>query len=128
MSILADRQPLLRIKTRPNDANSTGEIFGGWLMSQIDIAGSLLAVERSKGPVATIAVKQLRFLKPIYIYDLVSFYGEITHIGNTSITVEVEVFASRTIYGRDAETIKVSDATIVYVAISKPGQKRTVPK
>lgn len=121
-----DRQPTLRLKTLPNDANYTGDIFGGWLMSQIDIAGAIAAAERAKGPVVTVAVKQLTFLKPIYVYDLVSFYATVKQVGHTSLTVDVEAYAQR--FRENEAVVKVSNATLVYVAISRPGEKREVPK
>ncbi len=122
---LPDQQPALRIKTSPNDANKSGDIFGGWLMSQIDIAGALVAVERAHGPVVTVAVKDLVFLKPLYVYDLVSFYASVTKTGKSSITVDVDVFAQR--YAERTEVLKISNATLVYVAVSKPGEKRILP-
>lgn len=121
-----DKQPTLRVTTMPNDANAAGDIFGGWLMSQIDIAGAIEAKVRAKGPVATISVKELVFDKPLFVYDLVSFYTDITRVGKTSIEVSVEVFARRMREG-EFQTIKVAWATFVYVAISKPGVKRQVP-
>lgn len=124
-SLPIDQQPLLRIKTQPNDANASGDIFGGWLMSQIDIAGAILAAQKACGPVVTVAVKELVFLKPLYIYDLVSFYGDIVRTGKTSITVSVEVFAQR-IRKSNIETVKVSDALLVYVAVTEPGVKRSL--
>jgi acyl-CoA thioesterase YciA len=120
----------LRVKTRPNDANKSGDIFGGWLMSQIDVAGAIAATHRAKGPVVTVAVKELKFIKPLYIYDIASFYTKITHVGKTSITVNVEVYAERYHYKQDETEllrIKVSDAILVYVAVSKPGEKRQIP-
>lgn len=122
-----DRQPTLRVRTTPNDANQLGDIFGGWLMSHIDIAGAIEAKVRAKGNVSTVAVKELLFIKPLFVYDLVSFYTSIEKVGNTSITVKIEVFSTR-MKAEEFETIKVSDATLVYVAISQPGTKRTVPK
>lgn len=122
-----ERQPTLRVRTTPNDANQQGDIFGGWLMSHIDIAGAIEAKVRARGDISTVAVKELLFLKPLFVYDLVSFYTQIEKVGNTSITVNIEVFATR-MRGETFETIKVSDATLVYVAISKPGIKRVVPK
>lgn len=122
-----DKQPTLRVTTMPNDANAAGDIFGGWLMSQIDIAGAIEAQVRSKGAVATISVKELIFHKPLFVYDLVSFYTDLIRVGNTSIEVSVEVFARR-MRGGEYETLKVAWATLVYVAISKPGVKRPVPK
>ncbi len=121
--------PTLRVKTRPNDANKGGDIFGGWLMSQIDIAGAIAAARRAKGPVVTVAVKNLTFLKPLYIYDIASFYTTVTHVGSSSVTIDVEVYAERYKEGEtELAEIKVSDATLVYVAVSKPGQKRSIPK
>ena len=121
---LPSEQPALRIKTSPNDANKSGDIFGGWLMSQIDISGALVASERSHGKVVTVAVKNLVFLQPLYVYDLVSFYANVTKVGKTSITVEVEVYAQR--HADRTEVLKISDATLVYVAVSKPGEKRSI--
>lgn len=121
-----DKQPTLRVTTMPNDANASGDIFGGWLMSQIDIAGAIEAQVRARGAVATISVKELVFNKPLFVYDLVSFYTEILHVGSTSIEVMIDVFARR-MQGGEYETIKVAWAKLVYVAISKPGVKRRVP-
>lgn len=121
--------PTLRVKTRPNDANKSGDIFGGWLMSQIDIAGAIAAARRSKGPVVTRSVKELNFLQPLFIYDIASFYTEVIQVGNTSMTVKIEVFAERYREGEtELDEIKVSDAILVYVAVSKPGEKRLIPK
>lgn len=123
-----NREPTLRVVTRPNDANPGGDIFGGWLMSQIDTAAATCAGQRAKGPVVTIAVKELLFLKPLFVYDLVSLYAEVTHVGKTSITVFVEVFAERNRGNYNEPAIKTSDATLVFVAVSKPGVPRRVPK
>lgn len=129
ITLPADKELTLRITTRPNDANQRGDIFGGWLMSQIDVAGAIEAAKRAQGMVVTVAVKELRFIKSLFVYDLVSFYAQVEKVGNTSITVSVEVFAQRN-YGADVdgEVIKVSDATLVYVAVSAPGHPRPVPK
>lgn len=123
---LPERQPTLRVKTRPNDANQSGDIFGGWLMSQIDVAGAIVAADRAKGFVVTVAVKQLTFLKPLFVYDIVSFYAEVQEVGNTSITVSIQTYAERA--PQRSEVIKISDATLVYVAVKKPGEKREIPK
>jgi acyl-CoA thioesterase YciA len=118
----------LRIKTRPIDANKSGDIFGGWLMSQIDMAGAIAAAHRAKGPVVTVAVKELKFLKPLFIYDIASFYTKVIHVGKTSVTIEVEVYAERYQEGNsDLSRVKVSDAILVYVAVAKPGEKRLIP-
>lgn len=123
---LPDKQPTLRIPTRPNDANKAGDIFGGWLMSQIDIAGAIAAVEIAEGAVVTVAVKELKFIRPLFIYDVASFYAKIIKTGRTSITVEVEVFAQRHL-NSGAEAEKISEARLVYVAVSAPGKPRALP-
>lgn len=120
-------EPILRVTTQPNDANKGGDIFGGWLMSQIDITGAIIAGKRACGSVVTVAVKELLFIKPLYVYDLVSFYGKVTAVGNTSITVQIEVFSQNNRGWHGEELIKVSDATLVYVAVSEPGKPRPVP-
>jgi acyl-CoA thioesterase YciA len=117
------KEPILRMKTLPNDANKSGDIFGGWLMSQIDRAGAIVAAKRADGDVVTVAVKDLVFIKPLFVYDLVSFYADVVKVGRTSITVKVEVYAERLPH---KGFLKVSDATLVYVAISEPGTKRAV--
>jgi acyl-CoA thioesterase YciA len=120
-----DRSPILRVTTRINDANPSGDIFGGWLMSQIDIAGAIVAAERAKGPVVTVAVKDLQFIKPLYVHDLVSFYADVVRVGSTSLTVYIEVFAQRQ-RQYTYEAVKVSDATLVYVAVTEPGKPRKI--
>jgi acyl-CoA thioesterase YciA len=124
----SNQQPTLRIITNPNDANQSGDIFGGWLMSQIDIAGSIAAGKRAKGSIVTVAVKELRFIKPLFVYDLVSFYAKVIAVGKTSITVNIEVFAQRNRGSNSETSFKVSDAVLVYVAVSEPGKPRDVPK
>lgn len=121
-------EPTLRIKTRPNDANKTGDIFGGWLMSQIDVASAIEASRRAKGPVVTVAVKNLTFLKPLFIYDIVSFYTKVTAVGKTSMTIETEVYAERQKGDGTEEVVKISDATLVFVAVYEPGKPRNIPK
>lgn len=122
-------EPTLRVKTRPNDANKAGDIFGGWLMSQIDIAGAIAAAQCAKGPVVTVAVKELKFLQPLFIYDIASFYTKITAVGNTSVSIAVEVYAARYNEGvNETKNIKVSEANLIYVAVSTPGKKRLIPK
>ncbi len=120
-------EPTLRVTTRPNDANPTGDIFGGWLMSQIDTAGAIAAGIRACGPVVTVAVKELLFIKPLYVHDLVSFFAKVVSVGKTSITISVEVFAQRERGSLHDKAQKVSDAILVYVAVSEPGKPRPVP-
>src|SRR5207245_8100899 len=92
---LPDREPVLRVVPMPADANQYGDIFGGWIMSQVDIAGSVPAARRARGRTATVAVNSFVFKQPVLVGDLVSFYAEITHIGRTSLTVDVQVYAQR---------------------------------
>lgn len=122
-----NRLPSLQIITRPNDANPGGDIFGGWLMSHADIAGAIEASRFSEGHVATRSVKNFEFLQPLYVSDIVSFYTEMKAVGTTSMTVFIEVYAERLL--EDSKNyLKIAEATIVYVAISKPGQKRILNK
>ncbi|MGA8862751.1 MAG: acyl-CoA thioesterase [Gallionella sp.] len=109
----------------PSDANYTGDIFGGWLMGQVDIAGSIPAVHRAKGRVATVAVNSFVFKQPIFVGDLVSFYTRIVKVGTTSITVDVEVFAQRDPV--KPVCVKVTEATLTYVAVGEDRKPRAVP-
>src|ERR1700709_2310008 len=108
------REPTLRVVPMPSDANYTGDIFGGWIMSQVDIAGSIPAIELARGRVATIAVNSFTFKQPVMIGDVVSFYAKVVRVGRTSITVDVEVYARRRTL---KEVVKVTEATLTYVAV-----------
>lgn len=109
--------PAIRVVAMPADTNATGDIFGGWIMSQVDLAGSVRAYEKTYGRVATVAVNSFQFHKPVYVGDLVSCYARLKKIGNTSITIDVEVFAQRS---RDKyNCVKVTEATLTYVAIDE---------
>ncbi len=119
-----DREPAVRTLAMPADANPSGDIFGGWLMAQMDIAGGIVAWERAGGRVATVAVDRMAFHEPVYVGDLVSCYAEIARIGRTSITVEVETFARRRSGGA---TVKVTHGTFTYVAIDNDRKPRPVP-
>jgi acyl-CoA thioesterase YciA len=110
----------------PADANHNGDIFGGWIMSQVDIAGGTVAGRVARGRVATVAVNSFVFKQPVQIGDLVSFYADIVRIGNTSVTVCVEVYAERR--PSDPKVVKVTEATLTYVAIDSGGQPRPIPK
>lgn len=121
-----DRMPVLRVPARPRDANMGGTIFGGWIMSHVDIAGSIPALERARGAIVTRAVDSFEFKKPVYIGDLVSCYADIVGVGKTSIKVRVEVFAERMQKGV-TECVKVTEATLVYVAIDEHGKPRILP-
>ena len=128
-SLPKDRQPIIRVVPYPQDANPSGDIFGGWIMSQVDIAGSIAAARRANGRVATIAVNSFLFKKPVYVGDLISCYTKILKVGNTSITVDVEVFAERGWKSgeRMGESVKVTEATLTYVAIDENRKSRSVP-
>lgn len=122
---LPQREPTIRVAAMPSDANYTGDIFGGWLMGQVDIAGSIPALHRAKGRVATIAVNSFVFRQPIFVGDVVSFYTRIVKVGTTSITVEVEVYAQRD--PAKPICVKVTEATLTYVAVGEDRKPRVVP-
>jgi acyl-CoA thioesterase YciA len=117
--------PVLRIVPMPADTNAHGTIFGGWVMSQVDIAGSIPAWARAKGPVVTIAVNSFVFREPVFVGDLVSFYARVLKVGRTSVTVDVEVFAQRDRQGGDA-AVKVTEAQLTYVAVDARRQPRAI--
>ena len=125
----ADRQPTLRVMPYPSDTNTAGDIFGGWIMSQVDIAGAVAATRRARGRVATVAVNAFEFHKPVFVGDLVSFYAEVVRVGNTSLTVDVAVFAERGWQDESTfgDCVKVTEATLTYVAIDEHGKPRPVP-
>jgi len=122
---LPQREPTIRVAAMPSDANYTGDMFGGWLMGQVDIAGSIPALHRAKGRVATVAVNSFVFKQPIFVGDVVSFYTRILKVGNTSITVEVEVYAQRD--PAKPTCVKVTEATLTYVAVGEDRKPRLVP-
>ena len=121
---LPDKQPVLRVVPMPSDANSSGDIFGGWVMSQVDIAGSIPAIRAAKGRVATVAVNSFRFKQAVMVGDVVSFYGEVERIGRTSIMVRVEVYAQRNPVRE--ECVKVTEAVLTYVAVDANRRPRVV--
>jgi acyl-CoA thioesterase YciA len=118
--------PALRVVPMPADSNQNGDIFGGWIMAQVDVAGGTVASRVARGRVATVSVNSFVFKQPVQIGDVLSFYAELQRIGNTSVTVNVEVYAER---GRaDTKVVKVTEATLTYVAIDLDGKPRPVPK
>jgi acyl-CoA thioesterase YciA len=121
----AGKQPVLRVMPMPSDANIHGDVFGGWIMAQVDVAGGVRAAARAQGRVATIAVTQFVFKQPVLVGDLLSFYADIVRVGNTSITVNVEVYAQRN--PEDPEVHKVTEATLTYVATDADRRPRSVP-
>ena len=118
------KEPTLRVVPMPADSNATGDIFGGWVMSQVDIAGSIAAIRLARGRVATIAVNSFVFRQPVLVGDVVSFYAEIVKVGLTSITVSVEVYAQRN--PQKEETVKVTEATLTFVAVDNQRRPRVV--
>lgn len=122
---LPDGQPTLRVVAMPSDANYAGDIFGGWLMGQVDIAGSIPALHRAKGRVATVAVNSFVFKQPVLVGDVVSLYAKIVRIGNTSITVDVTVYSQRD--PARPTCVKVTEATLTYVAVDDNRRPRVVP-
>jgi acyl-CoA thioesterase YciA len=125
-SLPRDEMPVLRIVPMPADTNAHGTIFGGWVMAQVDIAGSIPAWERADGPVVTVAVNSFVFREPVFVGDLVSFYARVLKVGKTSITVDVEVFAQRG-RAREKHCVKVTEAQLTYVAVDDGRRPRTVP-
>ena len=121
----AGRTPILSVVPMPSDSNQHGDIFGGWLMSQVDIAGGVAAARRARGRVATVAVNSFTFKQPVLIGDVVLFYSEVVKVGRTSITVDVEVYAQRN--PAVLETVKITEATLTYVATDQERRPRPVP-
>lgn len=119
-----DRQPELRMMTMPADANPAGDVFGGWIMSHVDVAGAIAAHRHSRGRVVTVAVNAFTFRQPVSVGDVVSFYAAIARVGQTSITVDVEVYAERD--PGQPKVVKVTEATLTYVALDEHGNKRVV--
>ena len=124
-SSLPDGMPTLRVMPMPADANVHGDVFGGWIMAQVDIAGAIPAVRRANGRVGTVAVNSFVFKQPVFVGDLLSFYSRIVKTGNTSITVNVEVYAERN--RLQAEIVKVTEATLTYVATGDDRRPRALP-
>ncbi len=125
---LPNRHATLRLVPMPKDTNAAGDIFGGWIMSQVDIAGSIAASRRAKGRTATVAVNAFSFKAPVYVNDVVSFYAEVAKVGTTSLTVNVEVYVERGLRSpKPGEVVKVTEAVLTYVAIDENRQKRSVP-
>jgi acyl-CoA thioesterase YciA len=118
------REPALRSIAMPADANPNGDIFGGWILSQMDLAGGNVAVQRAKGRVATVAITAMAFHLPVYVGDEVSCYCSIEKIGRTSMAIKVETWARR---GPTGETVKVTEGIFTYVALGADRRPRPVP-
>jgi len=121
-----DRALVMRVAPMPADANMNGDIFGGWIMAQVDVAGSVLPARIAKGRIVTVAVNQFIFKQPVSVGDLLSFYARVERLGRTSVTVHVEVYAERN--PADLQVVKVTEANLTYVAIDANGQPRPIPR
>ncbi|SAK40006.1 thioesterase superfamily protein [Caballeronia hypogeia] len=122
---LPEKHVALRVVPQPADANVHGDVFGGWIMAQVDIAGSIPASRRANGRVATVAVNSFLFKQPVFVGDLLSFYADIVKTGNTSVTVAVEVWAQR--MNLAEQVVKVTEATLTYVATDRDRRPRVLP-
>ena len=122
-----DRQPTVRQMAMPAHTNPSGNIFGGWIMAQMDVAGSIVALEYAGGPVVTVAVTSMEFHRPVKVGDLVSCFARIQKVGSSSITVKVQVFAQRPHDGV-LQSTAVTEAVIVYVAVDESGASRKLPE
>ena len=121
-----DQELVLKVIPMPADCNANGDIFGGWVMEQVDLAGSVIPARYTGGRMATVAVNQFIFKQPVRVGDILSFFSTLTRIGRTSVTVKVEVYAER--FRSQGKYIKVTEASLTYVAIDDQGQPREVPK
>ena len=126
LSLPVNKELVLKVIPMPADCNANGDIFGGWVMAQVDLAGSVLPARYVNGRMATVAVNQFIFKQPVKVGDILSFFAEVTRIGNTSITVQVEVYAER--FRAQGHYIKVTEACLTYVAIGDDGKPRPIDK
>ena len=127
MSGLPDERDLaIRVMATPADTNPSGDIFGGWLMSQVDIAGSLIARRRAQGRIVTVAVDSFQFRNPVFVGDVISCYAKITRIGKTSLTINVRAFAER--QGKSHNNHLVTEADLTYVAVDEQRRPRVLPE
>jgi acyl-CoA thioesterase YciA len=125
VSLPAGEELVLKVIPMPADCNQNGDIFGGWVMAQVDLAGAVLPYRLSGGRIATVAVNEFIFKQPVRVGDILSFFSKVVRIGRTSITVKVEVYAER--FRAQGHYIKVTEALLTYVAIDEQGQPRQIP-
>ena len=118
-----ERVPILRVVPGPGDINANGHIFGGWILSQMDIAGGIVASYRAQGPVATVAIERMEFIAPIHLRDLISVFAHVERVGRTSMGVRIEVIAHR---DRGAVEVKVTEGLFTFVALDERHQPRAV--
>ena len=126
VALPVDKELVLKVIPMPADCNANGDIFGGWVMAQVDLAGSVVPARYVNGRMATVAVNQFIFKQPVRVGDILSFFAEVTRIGNTSVTVQVEVYAER--YHSQKNYVKVTEASLTYVAIDDAGKPRKIEK
>ncbi len=123
--VLAGTEPAIRVLAMPADTNPTGDIFGGWIMAQMDLAGGILASRRARGRVVTVAMNAFEFHHPVYVGDLLSCYGRVVRVGRTSLTLQLEAFAERA--ADPGQVVKVTEATATFVAVDEQRRPRPVP-
>jgi acyl-CoA thioesterase YciA len=126
VSLPTDAELVLKVIPMPGDCNANGDIFGGWVMAQVDMAGSVLPARYTQGRMATVAVNEFVFKQPVRVGDILSFFSKVVRIGRTSITVKVEVYAEH--YFAQRQYAKVTEALLTYVAIDEQGKPRELPK
>jgi len=122
---VTNRDPVLRVVPGPSDINANGHIFGGWVLSQMDIAGGITASKRSQGPVATVAIESMEFIAPIHLRDVISVYAEVERVGRSSMAVRIEVVATR---NRGASQVNVTEGLFTFVALDENNRPRPVDK
>jgi acyl-CoA thioesterase YciA len=126
VALPANKELVLKVIPMPGDCNANGDIFGGWVMAQVDLAGSVIPARHTQGRMATVAVNEFIFKQPVRVGDILSFFSEVTRVGRTSVTVKVEVFAER--FRSQGSYIKVTEASVTYVAIDEQGRPRAIEK
>ena len=126
VTLPTDQELVLKVIPMPAGCNANGDIFGGWVMAQVDLAGAVLPARYVRGRMATVAVNEFIFKQAVKVGDILSFFAKVNRIGNTSISVDVEVYAER--FSRQGQYIKVTQATLTYVAIDDQGKPRPIPK
>ena len=125
VALPTDKELVLKVISMPGDTHGTGDIFGGWVMAQVDLAGSVLPARYTQGRMATVAVNEFVFKQPVRVGDILSFFSSVTRIGRTSVTVQVEVYAEN--FERQGQYMKVTQALLTYVAIDDHGRPRPIP-
>ena len=126
LALPTDEQLVLKVIPMPRDCNANGDIFGGWVMAQVDLAGAVIAAKFANGRMATVAVNEFIFKQPVRVGDILSFFGKLVRLGRTSITVKIEVYAEN--FQTQGNYTKVTEASLTYVAIDDQGKPREVSR